>query len=115
MTIEITTEVEVDSWEENLAMPGSPTELEYPAFLLNPPFSFSTAVPNNAWMDELSAQERVPDGKRAMAQFMALYRYLSFESLVFTLPTPYKNNLQDLVYTANLGIVLDHLPDKNTV
>ncbi|MFZ6047021.1 arginine deiminase-related protein [Pseudomonas sp. CR3202] len=48
-------------------------------------------------------------------QFMELYRYISAEALVYILPTPKLSGLQDLLYTANLGIVLDHFSDKNTV
>ncbi len=50
-----------------------------------------------------------------MAQFMELYRFLAADSLVYVLPTPRTSGLQDLVFTANLGIVPEHLPGKNTV
>ncbi|GGP79880.1 dimethylarginine dimethylaminohydrolase family protein [Saccharothrix coeruleofusca] len=95
--------------------PLNPTQFDVPAFLLNAPFSYSTEVPNNVWMEEIAEEERRPDMRRAMTQFLALYRYLAAESLVYLLPTPRLNGLQDLVFTANLGIVLDHLPDRNTV
>jgi len=95
--------------------PTNPTRLNQPAFLLNPPFSLSTEVPNNIWMEELDPAERTCDPSRAMAQFTALYRHLAAESLVYLLPTPRSEGLQDLVYTANLGIVLEHLPDPATV
>ncbi len=36
----------------------TPTMLDKPAFLLNFPFSFSAACANNAWMKELSPDER---------------------------------------------------------
>ena len=94
--------------------PRSPTELDRPAFLLNAPFSYSADVANNVWMEELDEAERVPDAKKAMVQFMNVYRYLASEGLVYVLPTPVGSRLQDLVFTANLGIVLEHLPGKDT-
>lgn len=66
-------------------------------------------------MEEYSEEERCIDPQRAMLQFGQLYRYLSSESLVYLLPTPRACTCQDLVYTANLGLVLGHLPDRNTV
>jgi N-dimethylarginine dimethylaminohydrolase len=93
----------------------NPTQLERPALLLNFPFSYATEAPNNAWMQDLPPDRRQPDFKRAATQFLWLYRYLSAEALVYLLPTPRATKLQDLVFTANLGIVLTHLPDRNTV
>jgi len=93
----------------------NPTQLERPSFLLNFPFSYSTGHPNNPWMTDLSTTGRQPDYKRAATQFLQLYRGLAAEALVYLLPTPRTNDLQDLIYVANLGIVLGHLPDKNTV
>ena len=93
----------------------NPSQLEYPAFLLNFPFSYSTSHPNNVWMQELAKEKREPDFRRAVIQFLALYNFLASESLVYLLPTPREVDLQDLVYTANLGIVLEHLKDKNAV
>jgi len=93
----------------------NPTQLERPAFLLNFPFSYATAAANNPWMQDLPPDRRQPDFKRAAVQFLELYRNLCAEALVYLLPTPRGKNLQDLMYTANLGIVLEHLPDKNTV
>jgi N-dimethylarginine dimethylaminohydrolase len=66
-------------------------------------------------MEDLPPERRQPDFKRATVQFLELYRYLAAEALIYQLPTPRDADLQDLVFTANLGIVLDHLPDKNTV
>jgi N-dimethylarginine dimethylaminohydrolase len=93
----------------------NPTQLDRPSFLLNFPFSYSTGAPNNVWMKELKGDKRRPDFKKAAVQFLELYRNISAEGLVYLLPTPRGAQLQDLVYTANLGIVLEHLPDKNTV
>lgn len=93
----------------------NPTQLEHPSFLLCFPFSYSTDVPNNPWMTDLDDTRRQPDYKRAAVQFLELYRYLAAESLVHIIPTPREASLQDQIYTANLGIVLEHLEDKNTV
>ena len=93
----------------------NPTQLERPAFLLNFPFSYGTGSPNNPWMTDMADDKRRPDFKRASVQFLELYRNISAEGLVYILPTPQGAALQDLIYTANLGIVLEHLPDKNTV
>ncbi|WKX69323.1 dimethylarginine dimethylaminohydrolase family protein [Streptomyces sp. XD-27] len=95
--------------------PRNPTLLDQPAFLMNAPFSYSTEVANNAWMEELSEAERVPDNVRSYAQFFTLYRYLAGEALVYLLPTPRTDGLQDLVFTSNLGIVLEHVPGADTV
>jgi N-dimethylarginine dimethylaminohydrolase len=93
----------------------NPTQLERPTFLLNFPFSYSTGVPNNPWMQDLPDDRRQPDFKRATIQFLELYRTIAAEGLVYVLPTPRGVELQDLMYTANLGIVLEHLPVRNTV
>jgi N-dimethylarginine dimethylaminohydrolase len=82
---------------------------------LNFPFSFSTDVANNAWMLELDPADREPDHKRAMSQFCDLYSYLAAGAVVYLMPTPRHCGLQDLVYTANLGIVPDHLGTRDTV
>ena len=93
----------------------NPTQLDRPSFLLSFPFSYSTRVANNSWMEDLPRERRQPDFKRATVQFLELYRYLAAEALIYQLPTPRGADLQDLVFTANLGIVLGHLPDQNTV
>lgn len=93
----------------------TPTTLSKPSFLLNFPFSYSAREANNAWMDDIKDQDRAIDQNRAVSQFMQLYNYIASDALVYVLPTPPDNSLQDLVFTANLGIVLEHLPDKNTV
>ncbi len=96
-------------------LPATPTGLKRPAFLLNFPFSYSTAIANNVWMEEIEREERKPNFERAMVQFLDVYRYLASEALVYLLPTPRDCQLQDLVFTANLGIVLEHLESKDTV
>jgi N-dimethylarginine dimethylaminohydrolase len=93
----------------------NPTKLDKPAFLLNIPFSYSADTPNNVWMEELKSEERVINTKKAVRQFLELYHFLAAESLICILPTPANCDLQDLVFTANLGVVLHHLDDRNTV
>src|SRR5215475_3044837 len=94
----------------------NPTQLARPTYLLNFPFSYATQVANNPWMEDLSSEGRQPDFRRAAAQFLELYRYMAAAgALVYVLPTPLGADLQDLMYTANLGIVLEHLPGQNTV
>jgi N-dimethylarginine dimethylaminohydrolase len=93
----------------------NPTQLTRPAFLLNFPFSYATSVANNQWMADMKDEERQPDHVRAAVQFLSVFQNISAEGLVYLLPTPQGVPLQDLIYTANLGIVLGHLPDKNTV
>ncbi len=94
--------------------PQNPTQLRRPSFLLNFPFSYSTEVANNAWMQDLDDEAREPDYNKAMVQFLELYRFLASEGLVYLLPSPRGRSLQDLVFTANLGIVLEHLEDRST-
>jgi N-dimethylarginine dimethylaminohydrolase len=93
----------------------NPTQLERPAFLMNFPFSYATECANNPWMVDMKGDKRAPNFTRASVQFLEVYRNISAEGLVYLLPTPRGVKLQDLLYTANLGIVLEHLPDKNTV
>lgn len=95
--------------------PRTPSELQRPAFLLNFPFSYSTEIANNAWMTDVPEEERKPDPKRAMTQFLSLYSFLASEGLVYLLPSPGGESLQDLVFTANLGVVLGHLDPSPVV
>lgn len=104
------------SSKEYVALPDlNPTSLELPAYLLNVPFSLQAETANNVWMQELKPNERHVEIKKAVKQFSELYHFLAAESVVYLLPTPRLQGLQDLVYTANMGIVIDHLPDHNTV
>jgi len=93
----------------------TPTELQRPSFLLNFPFSYSTEIANNAWMEDLPEAQRTPDQKQAMTQFLSLYSYLASEGLIYLVPTPRLDGLQDLVFTANLGVVLGHLEPSPVV
>ena len=88
--------------------------LPQPAFLMCPPFSYSTDVPNNIWMEEMDDKKRKPDGRRALTQFFQVYRYLASEGLVYLLPSHRDTGLQDQVFVANLGVVLEHGRFVNT-
>jgi len=94
---------------------SNPSQLEGPAFLMNVPFCLSADFPNNPWMEELLPEQRLIDRVKAMDQFLELYHFLSSDATIFLLPTPRKCDCQDLVYTANLGVVLEHYLDHNTV
>jgi N-dimethylarginine dimethylaminohydrolase len=93
----------------------NPTTLDVPAFLLNAPFSYSTIEPNNLWMQDYTDADRRVVPSKAMRQFLKLYSYMASMTFVQVLPTPGGCRLQDLVFTANMGIILEHLTDKNTV
>lgn len=93
----------------------NPTQLAKPAYVLSVPLCYSTAVANNAWMEDLSDEERQPDFKKALHQFLNVYHFMASEALVYLLPSPGDCELQDLVFTANIGCVLEHLPNRDTV
>lgn len=90
------------------------TQIGRPAYLMNVPFGYTASEANNVWMEDLTAEERTVDSRKALAQFFDVYDLLSSEGLVYLLPTPQDEPLQDLVFTANLGVVLN-TPDQNTV
>ncbi|WP_086819817.1 amidinotransferase [Allokutzneria sp. NRRL B-24872] len=96
----------LDPWEPS-ALPANPSQLTRPAFLMNAPFS--------APVVRARPTERVPRPRKAFAQFFDLYHLVAAEALVTVLPTPCPNGLPELVYTANLGVVLDHAGDRDTV
>lgn len=94
--------------------PVNPTSLEKPAFLMSCPFSYSTDVANNAWMQEMNPADRKVDARKAFRQFAELYHFLSAEALLYLLPASGRCGLQDLVFTANLGVIPSHMEDRNT-
>jgi N-dimethylarginine dimethylaminohydrolase len=91
----------------------SPGTLEKLAFVMNCPFSYNTGQPNNVWMREIDDEKRIVDRNKAISQFAQLYHYIAAEAIVFLLPAPPNCRLQDLVFTANLGIVLEHIPERD--
>ena len=90
----------------------NPTSLDKPVYLMNLPFSLTADVANNVWMEELESDERKIDVPRAVNQFLQLYHFIAADAVVYILPTPKLTGLQDLVFTANIGIVLEHLEEK---
>ena len=82
---------------------------------MNLPFSMSADVANNVWMEEIDSNERKVDVPRAVNQFLQLYHFMAADAVVYLLPTPRLSGLQDLVFTANMGITLEHLKEKNVV
>ena len=93
----------------------NPTSLDKPAYLMNLPFSLAADVANNVWMEEIEVDERKIDIPRAVNQFLQLYHFIAADAVVYILPTPKLSGLQDLVFTANIGIVLEHLQEQNVV
>ncbi|HEY6313844.1 MAG TPA: arginine deiminase-related protein [Streptosporangiaceae bacterium] len=83
--------------------------MEHPVYLLAPPLSLATDIPNNAIMRGLSSQERAVDRTKAISQFIALVEVLSRDGLVYCLPSPIP--LQDQPYTSNVAAVLPHRPN----
>ena len=93
----------------------NPTALDKPAYLLNVPFSLAADVANNVWMAEMKEEERKVDIRKAINQFLQVYHFMASDAVVYLLPTPKMTGLQDLVFCANMGVVLEHTPEKNTV
>lgn len=94
-------------------MKETPSQLHLQSYVMNFPFSLSTADPNNIWMQELSDEELQINRPKAYKQFMDLYNFMSGQSLVYLLPT--EGNFQDQVYVANLGLQLPHIENENHI
>jgi len=93
----------------------NPSKLDIPSYVMCAPFSYSTTIANNEWMNELSKDKRKIDLNKAMKQFLDLYCYMSSEAFVQNLPTPEDCNLQDLTFVASLGFIPEHFMDRNIV
>lgn len=93
----------------------NPTCLDKPAYLMNVPFSLNADVANNLWMEELKPENRQVNIHKALNQFFQLYHFIASDAVVYLLPTPNITGYQDLVYTANMGMIFDHLTDKTIV
>jgi N-dimethylarginine dimethylaminohydrolase len=88
-------------------------ELNFPILLMNLPLSLSAHIPNNAYMDDLSPNEREIRLDRALAQFRALYEHIAQRAIVYLLPsTP---GFQDQTYVSNLGVVLPHCREDTVI
>jgi N-dimethylarginine dimethylaminohydrolase len=66
-------------------------------------------------MQELDEVHRHIDINKAINQFLQLYHFMAAEAVVYLLPTPSATGLQDLVYCANMGVVLEEQTDNTTV
>jgi N-dimethylarginine dimethylaminohydrolase len=93
----------------------TPSLLRKPAYVMNFPFSYSATAANNAWMRELAVEDRSIDARKAYRQWLEVYHFLASEALVYVLPTPPDCALQDLVFTANLGVALEHVPERDVI
>jgi N-dimethylarginine dimethylaminohydrolase len=77
--------------------------LDYPAILMNFPFTVSNLIKNNELM-----LGTAPFNKAiAYRQFLNLYKSLSQHSLIYILPS--EKEFQDLPYVSNSAICLKHL------
>ena len=94
-------------------MKETPSQLPIQSFVMNFPFSLSTADPNNIWMQELTDEELAINKPKAYKQFMDLYNFVAGGALVHLLPS--EGNFQDQVYVANLGIHLPHIKNENHI
>ena len=91
----------------------TPSQLRFPAYLMNFPFSLDTSNPNNVWMKELDPKELEVNKEKAYLQFMDLYNFMAGSALVYLLPS--YGDYQDQVYVANLGVYLPNITDSNNV
>lgn len=98
--------------------PRTPADLKVPAYAMSAPFTFATTVANNVWMSDYgSDEERLVHYDKAHSQWLSMYSYFASDALVYVVPSPtfdgsgnqYPDELQDLPFVANLGIVLHHL------
>jgi N-dimethylarginine dimethylaminohydrolase len=94
-------------------MKETPSQLPIQSFVMNFPFSLSTADPNNIWMQELTNEELKINKPKAYKQFMDLYNFVAGGAIVNLLPS--EGNFQDQVYVANLGIYLPHIKNENHI
>ena len=94
-------------------MKETPSQLHLQSYVMNFPFSLSTADPNNIWMQELTDEELAINRPKAYKQFMDLYNFVAGGSLTYLLPS--EGNFQDQVYVANLGIYLPHITGENHI
>lgn len=91
------------------------SSVSLPSYLLNLPTSFDTSQPNNIWMEEMTTEDLKVDSEIAMAQWLDLFNLIASVAYVQVLPTPKDKYLQDLVFVANIGIVLSHIKDREVV
>ena len=81
---------------------------DIPTFLMNIPSSYDTSVRNNVWMEEYDDNDIMVNKPKAIREMWEVYSFLVNQGFVYLLPTPANCRLQDLVFVANNGIVLQH-------
>jgi N-dimethylarginine dimethylaminohydrolase len=84
----------------------------HPSFLMCPPFNLYAGNLNN-YFSKKYAKDGEVDRHKALNQFLGVYSFVSTYSMVYLIPHDY--SLQDQSFVANLGIVLPHWEDGNTV
>lgn len=90
-------------------------DINMPVFLMNIPTCYSTDVRNNVWMEEYTEEDIIVNKEKAIREVWEVYSFLSSQGFVYLLPTPRDCKLQDLVFVANNGIVLEHLPEDTYI
>src|SRR5208283_3425394 len=83
-----------------------PSQLDFPCFLLNFPFTVDNRVANNELMGE---KDKPYNMEKAFSQFMNLYHIIAREALVYILPSG--KDYQDLPFVANLGLCPPNKPE----
>jgi N-dimethylarginine dimethylaminohydrolase len=78
---------------------------------MNFPFTLDASVANNPLMEVI--KDRAINHEVAFSQFLAVYHFVTKNSLVYLLPS--EGNFQDQVYVANLGMHLPHLENDTIV
>lgn len=80
---------------------------------MNLPLSLSAQIANNAYMENMSPDQRVVDLDLAIAQFLSLYQHIARHAIVYMLPS--SPGLQDQPYVSNLGLVLPHCENDTVI
>jgi N-dimethylarginine dimethylaminohydrolase len=87
----------------------TPSQLRIPSYLMCAPFTISNKAANNAWMK----QERPINRELAFSQWLQLNQFLAANSLMNLLPC--EGMFQDLVYVANIGMMLPHIKKPTVI
>jgi N-dimethylarginine dimethylaminohydrolase len=84
--------------------PKTPSDLSFPAYLMNFPFTVNNNVINNPLM--LDYEGQTYDYNKAFQQFFDFYTAIAASSVVSLLPS--SGNFQDQTYVANVACYLPH-------
>ena len=88
------------------------TNIVHPSFVMCPPFNLHVFQQNNYFAKKYAKDGEV-DRNKALNQFVGVYSFVSTYSLVYLIPHDY--SLQDQSFVANLGLILPHWKEGNTV